>query len=112
MSRKKGENVSIVPPLNFPQGKWKAGRTPRVSKGKVGNLHRASIGEVCFTDTFETTDTTYRYGQVVVEYCAIPLVTRSVSVLLGTGTGYYYTYTVLVFTQNPIVVEDRYCAYL
>ena len=41
---------------------------------------------------------------------AIPLVTGSVSVLLGTGTGYYHT--VLVFTQNPIVVEDRYCAYL
>ena len=68
MSKKKGENVSIVPPLNFPQGKWKAGKTPRVTKGKVENLHRASIGEVCFTDTFETTDTTYRYGQVVVEY--------------------------------------------
>jgi hypothetical protein len=68
MSRKKGENVSIVPPLNFPQGKWKTGKTPRVSKGKVTNLHRASIGEVCFTDTFETTDSTYRYGQVVVDY--------------------------------------------
>jgi len=34
MSKKKGENVSIVPPLNFPQGKWKAGKTPRVTKEK------------------------------------------------------------------------------
>jgi hypothetical protein len=60
--------VSVVPPHNFPQGKWKAGKTPRVKKGKVNNLHRASIAEVCFTDTFETDDSTYKYGQAVVEY--------------------------------------------
>ncbi len=67
-TKKKGENVSVVPPHNFPQGKWKAGKTPRVSKNKVSNLHKASIAEVCFTDTFETDDSTYRYGQAVVDY--------------------------------------------
>jgi hypothetical protein len=67
-SKKKGENVSVVPPLNFPQGKWKAGKTPRVSKNKVQHLHKASIAEVCFTDTFETEDSTYRYGQAFVDY--------------------------------------------
>jgi hypothetical protein len=80
-SRKKGENVSVVPPHNFPQGKWKAGKTPRVSKNKVANLHRASIAEVCFTDTFETEDSAFRYGQVIVDYRSrfgdiIPLRTR------------------------------------
>jgi hypothetical protein len=58
----------VVPPLNFPQGKWKTGKTPKVSKGKVRYLHRASIAEVCFTDTFEVRDITYRYGQVFVDY--------------------------------------------
>ncbi len=38
------------------------------------------------------------------------LTTGSVSVLLGTGPVYYYTLLVLV--HNPIVVEDRHCAYL
>jgi hypothetical protein len=67
-SKEKGDNVSVVPPLNFPQGKWKTGKTPKVSKGKVSNLHRASIAEVCFTDTFEVKDNTYRYAQVFVDY--------------------------------------------
>ncbi len=53
-TKKKGEGALAVPPFNFPQGKWKAGKTPRVSKNKVKNLHRASPAEVCFTDTFET----------------------------------------------------------
>ncbi len=60
-SKEKGENKSIVPPLCFPQGKWKAGKTPRVVKDKVANLHQASIAEVCFADTFETKDNKYRY---------------------------------------------------
>jgi hypothetical protein len=67
-SKVKGENKSIVPPLHFPQGKWKAGKTPRVAKGKVENLHQASVAEACFTDTFETKDNKYRYGQVFVDY--------------------------------------------
>jgi hypothetical protein len=41
-TKKKGENMSVVPTLNFPQGKWKSGKTPRVSKDKVKNLHRAA----------------------------------------------------------------------
>ena len=67
-SKKKGESVSVVPPHNFPQGKWKTGKTPRVRKGKVEGLHRAAIAEVCYTDTFETADSSFRYAQVVVDY--------------------------------------------
>jgi hypothetical protein len=54
-SKAKGDNVSVVPPLNFPQGKWKTGKNPKASKRKISNLHRASIAEVCFKDI------TYRY---------------------------------------------------
>ena len=56
-TKKKGENISVVPPHNFPQGKWKSGKAPKVTKDKVKFLHKASIAEVVFTDTFETDDT-------------------------------------------------------
>jgi hypothetical protein len=80
-SKKKGESVSVVPPHHFPQGKWKTGKTPRVTKNRVKNLHKASIAEVCFTDTFETDDSTYKYGQAIVDYRSrygdvIPIRTR------------------------------------
>ncbi len=54
-----------VPDLKpfFPQGRWTEGKTPRVSKTKVGTFHNASIGEAVFTDTFESGDSKYRYGQ-------------------------------------------------
>lgn len=67
-SKAKGDNISVVPPLNFPQGRWRTGKTPKVVKGKVDCLHRASIAEVCFSDTFEVEDKAYRYGQVFVDY--------------------------------------------
>ena len=67
-SKKKGENISVVPPHNFPQGRWKSGKAPKVSKDKVKFLHKASIAEVCFTDTFETDDSKYKYGQAFVDY--------------------------------------------
>jgi hypothetical protein len=51
--------------FQFPPGQMESRKDPEGDKRKVENLHRASIGEVCFTDTFKTTDTTYRYGQVV-----------------------------------------------
>jgi hypothetical protein len=38
-----------VPPLNFPQGYLREGKTPRVHKGQIGHLHSASPGEVVFT---------------------------------------------------------------
>jgi hypothetical protein len=57
-----------VPIHNFPQGSWKQGKTPRVSKGIVHGLHRAAIGEVVFTDTFEVEDSSFRYGQAYVDY--------------------------------------------
>ena len=67
-TKKKGENISVVPPHNFPQGKWKSGKAPKVTKDKVKFLHKASIAEVVFTDTFETDDTQYKYGQAFVDY--------------------------------------------
>jgi hypothetical protein len=51
-----------VPIHPFPQGNFKQGKTLRVSKDKVHRLHRASICEVMFTDTFETGDSHFRYG--------------------------------------------------
>ncbi len=47
----------------FPHGRWTEGKTPRVNKNKVGSWYTASIGEVVFTDTFESGDSKYRYGQ-------------------------------------------------
>ncbi len=67
-SKKKGENVSVVPSHNFSQGRWKTSKAPKVSKDKVKFLHKASIAEVCFTDTFETEDSSYKYGQAFVDY--------------------------------------------
>ncbi len=64
----KDVRTTKIPPHNFPQGKWSEGKTPRVSKDKVKHLHRASIAEVCFTDTFEVDDANYRYGQAFVCY--------------------------------------------
>ena len=57
-----------VPPLNFPQGRLKKGKSPKVSKGKVGNLKRAGIGEVVFSDTLESGDSRRKYGQVFYDY--------------------------------------------
>ena len=48
----------------FPQGRLKSGKTPVVSKGKVGNLKYAKIAECLFTDTFETGDSRFKYCQV------------------------------------------------
>jgi hypothetical protein len=67
-SNKKGDNVSTVPPHNFPQGRWKSGKVPKVKKNKVQFLQKAAIAEVLFTDTFETDDTQYKYGQAFVDY--------------------------------------------
>jgi hypothetical protein len=57
-----------VPVHPFPQGKFRQGKTPRVNKGKVHHLNRASIGEAVFTDTFETRDCKFKYGQAFVDY--------------------------------------------
>ncbi len=53
-----------VPPLVFPQGRLKTGKSPKVSKGKVGHLQHAGIGEVLFTDTFASGDSRRKYCQV------------------------------------------------
>ncbi len=54
-----------VPDLKpfFPPGRWTEGKTPRVSKNKVGSISNASIGEAVFTDTFESGDSRFRYCQ-------------------------------------------------
>ncbi len=57
-----------VPPLVFPQGRLKTGKSPKVSKGSVGNLKHAGIAEVVFTDTFESGDSRRRYCQVFYDY--------------------------------------------
>ncbi len=52
----------------FSSGKVESRKDTKSGEGKVENLHQASVAEVCFTDTFETTDNKYRYGQVFVDY--------------------------------------------
>jgi hypothetical protein len=59
---KANAQVSRVKPF-FPHGRWNEGKTPRVSKGKIGNLHHAKVGEVVFNDTFESGDVKFKYGQ-------------------------------------------------
>jgi hypothetical protein len=71
-----------VPSLNFPPGRWKSGKTPKVDKGIIHNLHQAGIGEVLYMDTFEVDDFSYRYAQAFVDYRSnygdiIPLRSRS-----------------------------------
>ncbi len=68
LSKPASKTSKRVPTLNFPQGRWKKGKTPRVSKGKVAHLHKAGIGECVFTDTFESKDSKYAYGQAYVDY--------------------------------------------
>ena len=63
-------NKKIVPTHVFPSGRWKEGKTPRVKKGKVVQLHTASPGEGVFTDTFESGDSKFRYGQVFYDYAS------------------------------------------
>jgi hypothetical protein len=70
-----------VPPKIFPQGKLKRSKTPVVSKDKVGNLHTAHIVEVLYTDTFESGDLRFPYGQAFVDHASrwgdvIPLRSR------------------------------------
>jgi hypothetical protein len=78
----KMRHLKPVPVHNFPHGRWKTGKTPKVEKGIVSNLHQASIGEVVFMDSFEVEDVKYRYGQAFVDYRSnygdiIPMRTRS-----------------------------------
>ncbi len=68
LNRGLGPTTGRVPTLNFPQGKFRQGKTPKVSKDKVHHLQRASICEVVFTDTFDTGDHRFRYGQAFVDY--------------------------------------------
>ncbi len=65
---KKDLRIPPLPPHVFPQGRFKVGKSPKVKKGKVGNLNHAGIGEVLFTDTFESGDSRRRYCQVFYDY--------------------------------------------
>jgi hypothetical protein len=56
-----------VTPKVFPQDNLKRTKTPVVSKGKVGHLHTAAIAEVLYTDTFESGDRRFPYGQAFVD---------------------------------------------
>jgi hypothetical protein len=64
----KNLRVPPIPPHLFPQGRLKTGKSPKVKKGKVGNLHHAGIAEVVFTDTFESGDSRRKYCQVFYDY--------------------------------------------
>lgn len=71
-----------VPVHNFPQGRWKTGKTPKVDKGIIHNLQQASIGEVVYMDSFEVDDSSHRYAQAFVDYRSnygdiIPMTSRS-----------------------------------
>jgi hypothetical protein len=68
LSRGLAPATGRVQTLNFPQGKFAQGKTPKVAKGKVHHLHRAQICEVVFMDTFESADHRFRYGQAFVDY--------------------------------------------
>ena len=57
-----------VRPNRFPAGTMERGKTPHVSKGIVHHLHESAVAESVFTDTFETDDKSYRYGQAFVDY--------------------------------------------
>jgi hypothetical protein len=52
----------------FPQGNLKRGQVPAVKKRLVHHLHQASVAEVVFTDTFQSDDAKYAYGQAFVCY--------------------------------------------
>ncbi len=62
--------ASRVPLKLFPQGRLKRSKTPVVSKGKVGHLHTATIAEVLYTDTFDSGDHRYPYGQAFVDHAS------------------------------------------
>ena len=62
------DRTGSVQPNRFPQGTLQRGKTPKVSKGIVHHLHEASVAECVYTDTFETDDVKYRYGQAFVCY--------------------------------------------
>ncbi len=95
-----------VPVHPFPQGKFRQGKTPRVNKGKVHHLHRAAICEVVFTDTFDTGEPTFRYGQAFVDYRSrwgdvIPLRSRT---QVGWSFGEFCcrNYTPLILVRDNI----------
>ncbi len=46
----------------------KTGKSPKVSKGKVGHLKHAGIAEVVFTDKFESGDSRRKYCQVFYDH--------------------------------------------
>ncbi len=96
-----------VPVHPFPQGKFRQGKTPRVSKGKVCHHNCASICEVVFTDTFETGDYKFRYRQAFVDYCSrwgevVPLRSR---LQVGWSFGEFCcrSFTPLILIRNNII---------
>jgi hypothetical protein len=72
-----------VPTLNFPEGKFAQGKTPRVDKHKVHHLHRASICEVVFIDTFDLGDYKYRYLSTIGPAMAMLSLSNRARRLLG-----------------------------
>jgi hypothetical protein len=81
LNKPPSKSASRVPPKLFPQGRIKRSKTPVVSKGKVGRIHTAAIAEVLYTDTFDSGDYRFPYGQAFVDHASrwgdiIPLRSR------------------------------------
>ncbi len=80
----------------------KRSKTPVVSKGKVGHLHTAAIAEVLYTDTFDSGDYRFPYGQAFMDHASrwgdvIPLRSRKeVGAAFVTFVCRHYTPFILV----------------
>jgi hypothetical protein len=102
LAKPPSKKASRVPPKLFPQGRLKRSKTPVVSKGKVGHLHTAAIAEVLYTDTFDSGDHRFPYGQAFVDHASrwgdvIPLRSRKeVGASFVTFVCRHYTPLILV----------------
>jgi hypothetical protein len=96
------KGMNRVPPKIFPQGNLKRTKTSVVSKGKVGHLDTAAIAEVLYTDTFESGDRRFPYGQAFVDHASrwgevIPLRSRKeVGAAFVTFVCRHYTPLILI----------------
>jgi len=102
LERPPSKKMKRVPPKIFPQGRLKRSKTPVVAKGKVGHLHTAHIAEVLSTDTFESGDVRFPYGQAFVDHASrwgdvVPLRTRKeVGAAFVTFVCRHYTPLILI----------------
>jgi hypothetical protein len=58
--------MRVPPPPG--EGRLKTEKSPKVTKGKAGNLKHAGISEVVFTDTFESGDSRREYCHIFYDH--------------------------------------------